>query len=253
VIAGMKATGQTDVVVVDTVAAAMPGGNENSGEDLGKLIDYCKLIHRETGALVILIHHAGKDAAKGARGWSGLKAAADVEIEVTRKNEERRLRVSKLKDEADGDTVRFKLDRVVLGVNEFDEEESSCVISFDVKAERASATYKPRAPYQTGVMEIANASIGNEFDVKELTAAVLEHIPRGAEDDDDSRDQRGRSIGAAIKKLCAEKLLHVVPGSDGRRVSKSQLIQTAPAEGFDDSTVTNLGAAAAVAATKEES
>jgi RecA-family ATPase len=44
------------------MSAVTPGANENSGEDVGKLIEHCKLLNKKTGALVILIHHSGKDS-----------------------------------------------------------------------------------------------------------------------------------------------------------------------------------------------
>ncbi|NLX17355.1 MAG: AAA family ATPase, partial [Ramlibacter sp.] len=78
----IKAFGGADLVIVDTFAQVTPGGNENSGEDVGLALTHLKGIHRASGALVLLVHHSGKDASKGARGWSGLRAAVDVELEV---------------------------------------------------------------------------------------------------------------------------------------------------------------------------
>src|SRR5207253_1810102 len=83
------AKGLTDVIVLDTMAAVSPGSNENSAEDVGRLLQHCKFLHRETGALVILVAHSGKDQSRGMRGWSGAKAAADAEIEVTRNGDYR--------------------------------------------------------------------------------------------------------------------------------------------------------------------
>ena len=91
---GIKAMGGADLVIIDTFAHTLIG-NENSGEDVGLAIKHCKGIHTATGAMVLLIHHSGKDASKGARGWSGLRAAADVELCVTRDGEYRELSVSK--------------------------------------------------------------------------------------------------------------------------------------------------------------
>src|SRR5690606_7842012 len=110
--------GGADVVVIDTLAAAMPGGDENSGQDLGKVVDHCKFLHRQTGALVVLVHHSGKDQSRGARGWSGLRAAADAEIEVTRNGDYRVAAVTKMKDGADGATFAFKLKPVVLELDD---------------------------------------------------------------------------------------------------------------------------------------
>ncbi len=120
--------GKPDVIVIDTLSATTPGGNENSGEDMGRVLSHCKLLHRKTGALVVLIHHSGKDATKGARGWSGLRAAADAEIEVTRNGDFRAATVTKLKDAGDFEQFSFKLNVVPLGVDADGEPVSSCVV-----------------------------------------------------------------------------------------------------------------------------
>jgi hypothetical protein len=121
--------GGADVVVVDTFAKTIVGGNENAGEDVGRALANCNGLHRATGAVVVLIHHAGKDASKGARGWSGLKAAADAEIEVLRMPAGQRLmRTSKQKDGEDGLAWGFDLKSVPVGMNEDGDVETSCVV-----------------------------------------------------------------------------------------------------------------------------
>lgn len=76
-----KSVGKASIIIVDTFAATMLG-NENSGDDVGNSLKNLKDIHKHTGALIIVIHHSGKDEAKGARGWSGIRAAMDAEIET---------------------------------------------------------------------------------------------------------------------------------------------------------------------------
>ncbi|HCE07015.1 MAG TPA: hypothetical protein DEQ40_00125, partial [Oxalobacteraceae bacterium] len=95
------------VIVVDTFSQSFIG-NENSGEDVGRALGHCKLLHKVTGAPVILVHHSGKDASKGARGWSGLRAAADAEIEIVRIGDDRAATISKMKDGEDGLEFGFK-------------------------------------------------------------------------------------------------------------------------------------------------
>ena len=74
-------------------------------------IKHCQGIHRATGAMVLLVHHVGKDVSKGARGWSGLKGAADCEIEVGRtRTGERFAKVSKQKDGDDSAVWGFELE-----------------------------------------------------------------------------------------------------------------------------------------------
>ena len=70
-------------IVVDTLSRALAGGDENSPVDMGRIVVAADRIRAETGAHFTYVHHTGKDAARGARGHSLLRAATDTEIEVT--------------------------------------------------------------------------------------------------------------------------------------------------------------------------
>lgn len=70
------------IIIIDTLAAASGGANENSGQDMAVILAACRVLGKITGALIWIIHHSGKDQSKGARGWSGMKAAMQTEIEV---------------------------------------------------------------------------------------------------------------------------------------------------------------------------
>jgi len=118
---------KTSLVIIDTLAQTTAGGNENSGEDMGLALSHCKGIHKATGAMVLLVHHSGKDTSKGARGWSGLRAACDVELEVTRFDQERVLALTKQKDGDDMLEFGFKLTTVSLGFDSDGDEITSCV------------------------------------------------------------------------------------------------------------------------------
>ncbi len=121
------AIGRADLVVVDTLAQVTPGANENAGEDMGKALAQCQVIHEMTGATVALVHHSGKDASKGARGWSGVRAAADAELEVERTPGGRVLRTTKQKDGDDSGEWGFELEVVSIGVDEDGDTITSCV------------------------------------------------------------------------------------------------------------------------------
>ena len=126
-IAALQKLGSVSIVVVDTYAACMTG-DENSGTDAGKVIAHCKEIHNATGAMVILVHHSGKDASKGARGWSGLRAAVDFELEVVRNGDHRSVTATKQKDAEDGNELGFKLSSVVVGQDEDGFSITSCIV-----------------------------------------------------------------------------------------------------------------------------
>lgn len=125
--------GDVAVVFIDTFAQTTPGANENSAEDIGKALSHCRSIRKKTGATVILVHHAGKDLTKGARGWSGLRAAADAEIEVSRNENLRNIRVSKQKDGEDGAEWGMVLREVGIGFDEDDAIISSCIVEYTEK------------------------------------------------------------------------------------------------------------------------
>ena len=144
IIDAILAAGDIAVVVVDTVAQTTPGGNENAGEDMGRFLAHCRLIHERTGALVLAVHHAGKDTSKGARGWSGIRAAADVEIEIVRNGPDREARMTKLKDGDDAGIYPFKLEPVELGADADGEVVTSCrVVQVDAVAAKSKKRKRP--------------------------------------------------------------------------------------------------------------
>ena len=76
--------------------------------DLARALGHCRAVHRDTGAVVVIVRHLGKEGTRGARGWSGIKAAADVEITVERRGPVNRATVSKMKDGPDGTVLKEK-------------------------------------------------------------------------------------------------------------------------------------------------
>ena len=125
------------LVVIDTLSRAMSGGNENSPEDMGALVVNIDAIRAATKATVLLIHHSGKDTAKGARGHSLLRAAVDTEIELIATDEgARTMRVTKQRDMESGAAFGFRLDVVTVGYDpETTEAVTSCIpIPTDPKA-----------------------------------------------------------------------------------------------------------------------
>jgi hypothetical protein len=88
---------QPVLIVFDTYARCMIGGDENSSKDAGIAIQNCAKIQRALGSAITLIHHTSK-AGYSERGSTALRGAADLMIEIM--NEEGRIQVkcSKAKD-----------------------------------------------------------------------------------------------------------------------------------------------------------
>jgi len=221
IIAWTKKQGPIDVVVIDTLSATTPGGNENSGEDMGLVLSHCKLIHKETGALVILIHHSGKDTTRGARGWSGLRAAADAEIEIIRNGDYRVANVTKMKDGTDGESFAFKLKVVPMGFDADGEEESSCVVEHvDAAPAPESAARKIKLGSREQIMLDLLKVMAPSGTVAEedLVEGYKAKVARG-----DGRDQRRTHAFAALNNLIA-KGKAFKHGED--RVSLTSLVTT---------------------------
>jgi hypothetical protein len=203
VVEAMAAAGPTDLVVVDTFAQVTPGANENSGEDMGLALRHARAIRDATGAMVLLVHHSGKDAARGARGWSGIRAAADVEFEVMRPDEGpvRVLRVSKQKDGRDDLSWGFTLEPVVVGLDRDGEEMSSLV----VRDATVPVAQKPTAKRRLGAWEqVVMDAIGllepsvTSMSLDKLLDYVVGTVPAPEEG---ARDIRRQSVMRAVRSL----------------------------------------------------
>jgi hypothetical protein len=122
--------GQVKLIVIDTLARAISGGDENSGEAMGQLIINADKIREATNAHIAFVHHSGKDELKGARGHSSLRAAVDTEIEISRPDTESpsTIKVVKQREMEMIEDMSFTLSRVVLGVNERGKEVTSCIV-----------------------------------------------------------------------------------------------------------------------------
>lgn len=209
VIAEIKNLGDVDMVVIDTLAQVTPGANENTSEDMGRALANINLLHEATGAMNLVVHHAGKDLAKGSRGWSGLKAAADVQIEVLRhENGEREIVIEKMKDGEDGLRWGFKLEVVEMGVDYDGDPVTSCVA---VEADLAKPSEEPedrkglkrRGRIENHILEVMTL-FGSESVVSamELIDKAVAALPAP---EDGKRDTRRQSVVRAINGLSKEK------------------------------------------------
>ena len=136
------------LIVIDTLADALAGGDENSGKDMGLLLKRVRRIQTETGAHVMLVHHTGKDSGSGARGHSSLKAKCDTMIKV----ESNKASIDKQKDAPQSEPLAFQIKAVFLGNNKSGEPEFATVIepqapTTDPDAKIARLTPQPRQAY----------------------------------------------------------------------------------------------------------
>jgi hypothetical protein len=122
------------LAIVDTLARAFGGGNENSSEDMGAFITAMGKVQEFLNCALMVLHHSGKDAAKGLRGHSSLLGAVDTELELLRFDEQMKgvLTISKQKDGADNE--RFGFEMVEVEIRPAGLDLSDPVVSLAVQA-----------------------------------------------------------------------------------------------------------------------
>ncbi|MBT3139689.1 helicase RepA family protein [Ruegeria litorea] len=121
--------GRFDLIVVDTLSRVMGDGDENTAPDIADLVRNLDVLRRGTGSNIMLIHHSGKDIARGARGHSSLRAAVDTEIELTR--DEIGLITAEVTKQRDGPTgykFAYSLQQIELGYDQDGDPVTTCLV-----------------------------------------------------------------------------------------------------------------------------
>jgi len=153
----MKGGQSVRLIIGDTLARMSAGANENSGEDMGPVMARFDQVATATKAALMIVHHNGKDAAKGARGWSGIRAHIDTEIEVIEKDGIRMVNVTKQRElPSKGETIYFKLEVVEMGVSKFGNQATTCVAIPDDESTNNKPNKKP-SKYDENVRMVERA------------------------------------------------------------------------------------------------
>jgi hypothetical protein len=128
----------------------------------------------------MIVHHTGKDVAKGARGHSSLRAATDTEIEVSvDETELRAARVTKQRDLPGGEEFAFRLDAVGLGVDEDGDAVTTCIVAPIEKQEQTDDPLPPRATCKAILKAIDEAwQAKNPFSMAPQAKASGRYAPR---------------------------------------------------------------------------
>jgi hypothetical protein len=120
--------GGAGLIVIDTLNRASPGADENSSVNMGEIIAGATMLQTQTGGLVLLVHHPGKDITRSLRGHSSLFAALDTVIEVAEDGNVIKWRTAKSKDGESNLAHGFKLIPVEVGKSTSGKVIQSCVV-----------------------------------------------------------------------------------------------------------------------------
>jgi RecA-family ATPase len=171
-----KNTGKKVLLVVgDTLARLSAGGNECAGQDMGVVVKHVDKIRNESNAHFLLIHHSGKNASAKGRGWSGLRAAVDTEIEVTETLQGKCAEITKQRDlNTKGEKIGFKLLTIPLSVkSNFGKAATGAIVLSDKVPEPIVKFKKRSSPVYYAIFEFVKTRGGEVFKVdamKELSS-----------------------------------------------------------------------------------
>jgi hypothetical protein len=197
-----------DMFVIDTLAQVTPGANENSSDEMGQALRNIRLITDATDATAFVVHHAGKDASRGARGWSGIRAAADAEIEISRNDTCHLISITKMKDGDDSQQWGFRLNQVQVGIDNDGDIETSCVVEYVEAPPKRVKSNEPKGVIQSTIMERARHCGAGTLegalikDVVDASVGMIPFEPVQAGGASKSRDQRRGNVTRAMRSLC---------------------------------------------------
>jgi KaiC/GvpD/RAD55 family RecA-like ATPase len=165
------------LLVVDTLARVAAGANENAGEDMGLVVRRLDALRAASHACVLLVHHCGKDAARGMRGWSGLRAAIDTEIDISKDSESGAHVAEVLKQRdlsAQHQRLGFRLEPVAIGRNRWGAPRTSCVAHGIDAPIPTSRPGKRESEVDGAILEVLSAR-GDPMRKAELAAHLEQH------------------------------------------------------------------------------
>lgn len=149
------------IIVVDTLARATPGMNEDRANEVGAFVEVCDDLRDEFGAAVLVLHHSPHRDKSRAKGSVALKGAVDVELALKRTSREDivKLVCTKLKDGEPLSDVFLRFQSVDLPTPAGERMTSAVLVQCDLTTERDGKARKSR---QTPNDRLFAAALGTE-------------------------------------------------------------------------------------------
>jgi KaiC/GvpD/RAD55 family RecA-like ATPase len=221
----IRAEGGADLILIDTASQAAPGMDENTAEGMGALIGAMALLRDTFSACVLLVHHSGKDNAKGARGWSGLRGAVDAEIEVRGQSGVRTAHVRKARDGEAGREITFELRPFTIGTDDDGDEVTTCEVVASGAESRRQHAHEPTGANQRIVFAALREAVAEHgklhggssvipqgvrtVDAETLARYALPRLPQEASGRNSAEARKREALNKALRSLQADGLIGV--------------------------------------------
>ena len=115
------------LIVIDTMARAVAGMDENNASDMGILVNRCEALIAEFGCTVVLIHHIGHGDKTRARGSTAIAGAVHTILRIEAEDMLATLTIQKQKDSLKEPPFALAARKVELGKDKKGRERSSLV------------------------------------------------------------------------------------------------------------------------------
>ena len=188
------------LVIVDTVARAIAGAEENSSTDMGLFVAACDEIKALTGGALLAVHHAGKDSSRGARGSTALLGAVDTSLMVGKSEDIVVLRTEKMKDAEPLDDVNLRMVTVAATISE-----TSVVLERTDEKPKKKRAWRPTGSIKRALQVFENLCVDRgspKIRYSDWTAKMNSDMP----------DTPNSTKGSARDKLIEEEWIISVDG-----------------------------------------
>jgi len=167
------------LIVIDTLATAIPGMEENSARDMGRVVEACRTMIRRWGCSVLLVHHTKKDG-QGWRGSSAVWNATDLVLDVRRKGRNvATMSVVRSKDAEVGASWGIALAAVETGVEREGEPERTLVVREIAPKVKTDAAGTAEEKQERITRQVAQAEIAIDERRRQVALEVIEKTPPG--------------------------------------------------------------------------
>jgi AAA domain len=186
------------LVIFDTFAkgVASGGGDENTAKDQGRCLSHLQMLRDDTGCHTAVIHHTGKDLAKGARGSSAQPADVDAEFMISDGGDKVRVvGVTKANDQPEGEYLRFTIVSKTVGQDEDGDDITVGILADDDEQQPGIQQAREWPVRLRPLQEAINEAI--------INAGFDHHIPRGPTVKAVSLDE--------VKAIYRQKVVSVTP------------------------------------------
>jgi hypothetical protein len=217
------------LVVFDTLVLCIGTADENSPSDMSRAIEGAKRIATELDAHVMLVHHTGKDAERGARGTSALQAGIDTEVAlIPGDGGVVRVVVTKQRDMAKAGGLAFRVRSFHLGEDEDGDPRTTARAELvDVPADASPAPKSlgdRRAAVLTALHLRRLTQAGNAeprpFSTRDVVESLPEEVLTGV-----APENRPRVVGKILVEISKE------PGAVLSKSGEGWVLAKAPAPG----------------------